>query len=321
MLTRAPRPLRFRLLLALPALLLLLSSAVQAQIEITLNNSFIEKFKNRVTIDGNFTVDKAHKNVNPPKKDGDMHIAGRAPEFGLPTVAEIMNAKFQKSSVKLIHDVEGTGQTVKMTGVWRLWCEHSGAEPQVQGAPLQPFDTTNPDHVFEVHPITALNGTPLLDSLQTVAGFTEKDAEDAFTRYERTDSEIIPLAGKKTKIVTEMVGFNYVKFVMQLNTNDQFVVPDGRMVFASVHDLEGNLLVRNRRMVFVKGSEPEARVKALKKGGALVVLGVPRVNLALVSWRSKNFKKRPGALGWRLPYEIIVVGVYDEEAPDVDEQE
>ncbi len=34
---------------------------------------------------------------NPPSKDGDLHVAGRTEEVGLPIVAEIMNAKFQKA--------------------------------------------------------------------------------------------------------------------------------------------------------------------------------------------------------------------------------
>jgi hypothetical protein len=63
-----------------------------AQITITLKNSFIEQYKDKVTISASFTVDKAHKKPNAPSKDGDMHVAGRADEIGLPTVAEIMNA-------------------------------------------------------------------------------------------------------------------------------------------------------------------------------------------------------------------------------------
>jgi hypothetical protein len=187
------RPLFGRLRKQLAWLLgsiLLLSAVAQAQIEITLKKSFIEKHKNKVTINAPFTVDKAHKNVNPPSKDGDMHIAGRSPAIGLATVAELMNAKFETASVNLIKSVEGTGQTVNMTGVWRLWCEHSGGDPQIQGKPLQPFNTTNPDHVFEVHPITVLNGISVVNSLIPIDGFKTKDAEQAFTTYERIDSQI-----------------------------------------------------------------------------------------------------------------------------------
>jgi len=43
----------------------------------------------------------------------------------------------------------------------------------------------------------------------------------------------------------------------------------------------------------------------------LHVLGIPRIDLALVSWRVRNAGTRPEALRWDLPYEIIVVGVFD----------
>src|SRR5436305_8573782 len=83
-----------------------------ADIQIILKNSFIEKFKNRVTIDASFTVDKAHAKPNPPAKDGDLHAAGRAPEIGLPAVAEVMNAQFARPALDLLHDSERTGQAV-----------------------------------------------------------------------------------------------------------------------------------------------------------------------------------------------------------------
>ena len=93
-------------------ILLLLPVAVNAQIQITLKNSFIEKFKDRATIDSTFTVDKAHKSPNPGSKDGDLHVAGRAPEIGLPTVSEIMNAKDEDGAVQTIHSAEQTHKSV-----------------------------------------------------------------------------------------------------------------------------------------------------------------------------------------------------------------
>jgi hypothetical protein len=85
-----------------------------------LKNSFIEQNKNRATIDATYTVDKAHAHPNPPAKDDDMHIAGRAPnEVGLPTVAEIMNTADENAAVDLVHHVEGTKKTTNVTGAWR----------------------------------------------------------------------------------------------------------------------------------------------------------------------------------------------------------
>ena len=55
---------------------------------LVLKRSWIEKFKDRATIEANFTVDHAHAKPNAPAKDGDIHVAGRAPkEIGLPMAA------------------------------------------------------------------------------------------------------------------------------------------------------------------------------------------------------------------------------------------
>lgn len=134
-----------------------------------------------------------------------MHIAGRAPQIGLATVAEIMNAKDQDSAVAFVKSIEGTGNTATFTGAWRLWCEHAGGDPQVQGTPLEPFDTTNPDHVFEIHPMIRLNQISLLKSLIPLEGFVTKDAERAFTSYEKIDSTIVPRK-TTTTVITEMGG-------------------------------------------------------------------------------------------------------------------
>lgn len=221
-----------------------------------------------------------------------------------------MNAKGEDAAVDLIHSAEGTGQTIKLSGAWRLWCEHGGESQQVQGAQLEPFTTTNPDHVFEIHPITSLNGQSVTRSLKPISGFPAKDAETAFISYENKRSQIVSNGSKKTTtIITSMGGFNYVEFKIEI-TGDLLTVTDGTMVFAKVLDLDDEILVQNRRMVFVKDSEPEKAVKKLHKGDIMHVLGVPRINLALVSYRRTHAKSKPGILNWNLPYEMLVVGVY-----------
>src|SRR5438552_3470132 len=81
----------------------LFASSAVAQVEITLKNAFVQKFQDRATITATYTVDKAHAHPNPGAKDGDIHVAGRAPEIGLATVAEVMNAKDQQSAMDTIH--------------------------------------------------------------------------------------------------------------------------------------------------------------------------------------------------------------------------
>lgn len=306
---------------AVVALLLGLAQSAQAEVEVTLKKSFIEKFKNRATITATFTVDKAHAKPNSPSKDGDLHLAGRAPEIGLPAVAEIMNAKFEEDAVDQIHAAESNGTAVELTGAWRLWTEHGGGEPQVQGAALEPFTTTNPDHVFQIHPVTKVGDLDLGSSLRPIQGYEAKNARTAFDRYENLACRLTPKTNT-VKISTRMGGFNYVAFVMEAN-GAPLEAEDGFFVMAKVldpavqadepsADATEDLLVRNRRMVFVKGTKPVEAVQGLQAGKRLHVLGIPRINLALVSWRVRNASERPEVLTWSLPYEIVIVGVYSD---------
>ncbi len=290
------------------AICCLLVQAASAQTEITLKKTFIEKFKNRVTIDANFSVKHSLKKPHKPASDADIHCAGVAPEIGLATVVELMNAASKPQIVQALVDAEG-GSPVAISGVWRLWSEHGGESFHVQGGSLPPIEDTNPDHVFEIHPITKVNGESMLDTISSIQGYKPKDALEAFTHYERTRCHLTPKA-KTVTISTTMVGFNYVEFVMHLN-EDPHPVADGTQVFAAVSEVDEDeeVIVRKRRMVFIQGTDEEAKVKLLHKGDSLHVLGIPRINLSLISWRIANAKKKPQVLDWSLPYEIVIVGV------------
>jgi hypothetical protein len=288
---------------------LLLPAVAFADITITLDNSFIEKYKDRATIAANFTVAHAHPKPNPAAKDGDLHAAGTAPEIGLSTVAEIMNAKLSPKAVAALHGSESSGDPVAVEGVWRLWCEHGGDSEQVQGQdPPPPIDNTNPPHVFEIHPLTAVDDQRLASDFKPITGFKYKDADQAFLAYEKLASQITPGASQTT-IRTTMGGYNYVEFVLELNEDPTHQLDDGLTVFASILNQAGELLVRNRRMVFVKDTAPFAKVGTLKKGDQLHVVGVPRISLSLLNWRIQNATARPEVLNWTLPYEIVVVAV------------
>jgi hypothetical protein len=63
-------------------------------------------------------------------------------------------------------------------------------------------------------------------------------------------------------------------------------------------------------MVFVKGTAPAMALLAHKKGSMpLHVIGIPGIDLALVSWRIEHGKDRPEVLDWTLPYEMVMVAV------------
>lgn len=307
-----------RLAIALLLGALLLPAAARAEIQITLQNSFIEKYKNRATLDATFTVDKAHRRPNPAAQDGDLHAAGRAPEIGLASVAEVMNAAAQPEALDLIHQAEGGGQPLAMRGVWRLWCEHGGDSQHVQGEALQPFTTTNPPHVFELHPLLRVADQDLAGSFRPIDGFTYKDASQAFHAYEQLSSHITTGDGTTT-ITTRMAGFNYVELVIRLDEEPIHVLPDGLTVKAAILDIGGDLLVSERRMVAVAGTVPYTRIKALHKGDALHVVGVPRIDLSVVAWRVANASRVAGVLDWSLPYEIVLVAAFDDHpsGPDL----
>ena len=59
---------------------MLLSGQAAADIQLTLKNSFIAKYKNRTSITDDCVVDHSKGKANSPSKDGDMHVAVRSPE-------------------------------------------------------------------------------------------------------------------------------------------------------------------------------------------------------------------------------------------------
>ena len=297
--------------IALAVLALAAGLPAFAEISITLNNTFIEKHKNRATIDANFAVDHSKGKPNPASKDGDMHVAGRdAKNIGMAAVAEIMNAKNHLDAVEAANNAVGTNSPIPISGAWRIWNEHGGDNVFVQGKAVAAAQTSNPDHVFEIHPITEVGGIDIRASYQPIPGYDAKKPEDAFPRYDNVRSKIIPKSGKVT-IVSNGIGYNYVNFQMVLNEKP-FKIADGALAKARIQDLEGHLLLRDKRMVFVKDTPPEIAVRDGKAGDCLRVLGIPRLDLALVSWRVKNRSDERDPLNWNLPYEIIVVGVYPE---------
>src|SRR5262249_54501319 len=147
---------------------------------------------------------------------------------------------------------------------WRLWVEHGGREDYVEGAPLTPAVTSNPTHVFEIHPVTRVGDIQTLGSFRPIEGFTPHDATQAFMRFEGLPCRILAQE-TRTTILTSVGGYNYVEFILEV-VETGMKVEDGLLIMADVHDLKGELLVKQCRMVFVKDTPPEHKVKELPKG-------------------------------------------------------
>lgn len=278
-------------------------------VRFTLQRSFIETYKDRVSMAAEFTVDHAGGGPAPSIFDGDMHFAGRAPEIGLRTVAEIINAAEQDSAVAMVLRAAKQHRTLPITGAWRLWPEHALGAPERQGGRVPPLLNAYPDHVFEIHPVTRLGGLDLLGSFHTVEGYRAGAAERTFDLYQAAKLGL-RVTSTTVTLDTPPSLYNDVHFLMEITGARQETVEGGRFVTASALDTEGKLLVEGLRMVFIKGSAPEREVSRLRRGDRLHVYGLPRVSFAEISRRIRAAGESRLPIEGPLPYEIVILGVF-----------
>jgi len=307
---------RLQIVLLITALLIP-AGICRADITVALTKGFVKKYKDQATISTKFDIDKHHDHPNAigsGSQDGDIHIAGRDSVVKLPMVAEIINGAKETSALSEL--LKSTpGQEVPLVGVWRLWFEHPGSEDQVQGATVATPKNTNPDHIFEFHPIVKFNDIDVLNSFAPIkndqAEFTGYPAAKAFDEYEKRPATITQ---SKTAIMitSNKAGFNYADFQMRLAGKPKDV-GDGYIVVANIYDANAKtnddpVIEDVRRMIFVKGSQPADAVKNLSKGDKLHVLGIPRVNLNQVFAIASGLKGDE-EYSDALPYEIIIVAI------------
>lgn len=293
------------------ALAFLIATAPLGATEVLLKNSWVEKHKNRVTTAIDFKVEKAHKEPNDigeKSDDGDMHLAGRSAQVGLPMVVEIVNAALPAHAGVLagVKTAAAGQDDVDMAGVWRVWFEHPGQKSRHQGEPVAAPTNTNPDHVFEIHPVTRWKADRLDESFVPIEGFTAHEAATAFGRYEKM-VVTVNKGSAFTSFEAKMIGFNYTEFTMIL-TSAPKKVDDGFMALAQVADLDGKILVSTpRRMVFVGDTEPAKIIAKAKKGAKFQGLGIPRLNLERLMVKANENKGQP--VDVKGAYEMIIVGI------------
>ncbi len=300
--------------------LLAFAAAARADVQITLDNAFVDQVKDRATLGATYTVDRTQVGPAAPSGGGTLRAAGRAPEVGLPIVARVLTAAPQRAVTDLFQQAERSGTPLAVRGVWRLWCGQGGDAREVQGQPLAPLDSADPPHVFELHPLLRAGDADLgIRTFRPADGWIFRDASQAFLRYEQLASHITAGDGTTT-ITTRMAGTEpYVEFVVRLNEAPDRLLVDGLAVKAALLDTAGEILVAERRIVAVAGTPPYERLKALHKGNALHVVGVPRIDLSQVAWRIAHAADTPGVLDWSLPYEMVLVAVFDDSpsGPDI----
>jgi hypothetical protein len=273
-------------------------------IRFTLSDSFIERYALRATIAPKMLIDEVGR-IHRPEDDGDLHFAGRTEQVLLPVVGEIMNAKTVPDAVANVNAAKGGKDAIQIAGAWRLWPERSGHEQQEQGADVPQLTSTNPEHIFEVHPVTRVGPISVLETLKPIQGFEGKNAQNAFARYEQMPCSLShdPVL-RRTRIKTRLTGYNYVDFVLEL-TAKPVDLEDGKSVVATIRDKEGGEIATGKQMIFVHGSEPEQRLSSAKIGDRISVIGMPRLSLARVEANVKS-----GSSSCAQSYEMVIVGVY-----------
>ena len=196
----------------------------------------------------------------------------------------------------------------RVSGAWRLWFEHP-AQKQVQGGnnSFSP-DTTNPNHSFEVHPISQLNDkVSITGSFVPVVGYTAYSASKAFPYFDGV-SLTAKASPSGITLETPKAKFNYVEFWIEL-TQDPKKVSDGYIVLAEVQDNDGTEVSEvERRMIFVDGTPAAKAVSKLSTSDRLHVMGVPRINLNAIEFLAQEHGN--AQFKAELPYEMIIVGVF-----------
>jgi hypothetical protein len=277
---------------------------------ITMKRWFVEKYKYRATMTTMFSPVASTKHT--VASDGDAHVAALVEEPVMTMVGEVMNWRDVPAALKEIEEVIQKGGSVEVSGVWRLWCEHPGTMDHVQDSEVPDYSTfrhrSNPDHVFEIHPLTRFGSEDLSLTVHPIPdGYKTKAAKEAFEVYERLPCELLQDEQSIT-IKTVGVGYNYPECKLRV-TQSPTQMLDGVGVQGEALDLDGRPVADHEiRFVFVQNSPPELALRGVRPGTVLHILGMPRVDLGVVAERVAAGSR----LGANLPYEIVVVGVYQE---------
>ncbi|MCW3098560.1 MAG: hypothetical protein JWL77_4178 [Chthonomonadaceae bacterium] len=317
--------MRINVLLGL-VILSLLSVQGKADTTITLRNSFVEKYHERVSMDVTYLLVAGQTNPHDPSNDGEVHMSGTATDatdntnVGFAIVAEIWRAQKYGGRAGLLQWIadQANRNPVPMRGVWRIWAEH-GAGTFRQGDPQIPSTwspITNPNHVFELHPLLGVTlGTQsfsFLNDMTFLAGFDAlNDAartRGAFGYFERMICTVTP-GPQTTTIAGSNHKFNFVQFKARLR---EAPTPnpsgDGIMVLADIVDQNGQgetattPLASNVRLVFPAGTTAAATIQTLSVGASLKLVGFPRMNLTTVRTVIQSGHRFQG----KFPYEIVV---------------
>lgn len=271
---------------------------------VLLKNTWVKAHKNRVTTSALCEISRSHDHPNTIGKsgdDGDLHMACRCASIGLPMVSEIVNAAMFPDAVTEARDAAATLKKRRIAGAWRLWLEHPSKTAQTQGGKVPFPKNTNPDHSFEIHPVTELGSEDLKPSFVAIPGYQAWPAATAFPFYEKRVFTV-SRKGKFTAIEGTKAKYNYASFRFT-SAGKPKKLADGWSVLARVDGVPDSI----RRMVAPDGTPPAALLAAAAKGHKFEAVGIPRINLERIE---AVLAENPGVkTPVRGAYEMILVSL------------
>lgn len=290
-------------------MLLVLAFSAAAQTQLVLNKGWAAKMQNLVSIDLNMEVDHSLAQPHPAGKccseDGDIHFSGRSTDIALPMVAEIMNAATEPQALQDLK-AAANGSTVAVSGVWRLWFEHAGPN-EVQGQNVPVPASTNPAHVFEVHPVSQFGGDSVASSFSPVAHLLPYAGSEAFPKYQ-AQAAVLQSSSSSITISSKELGYNYTHFVIELAGTPVKSADGGILAMAKIMENDEDSIVDTPvRIVIAAGTPPAGPIASAQPGAQFHVMGIPRINL------NQTLQilavKGPGPISVNLPYEMIIVAI------------
>ncbi len=218
--------------------------------------------------------------------DGDIHFGIDSGSLKTPAVCEIMNCKAFPPSTASPATWEGILQPlfagspfISVRGVFRVWSDHPNNS--------NPPHASNPGHVVEIHPVTAVIGqSNTYHSRRNIAPiefqggiFSYKNPSQWSTMLaKKMYASEVTIDGKKLiRIRTPLVGYNYWKITARIVTAPT-AVTNGHRFTVNIKTPTG-VLAEEVRCFTVSESPADSDVTTFMSGDEATLLAIGRIDL------------------------------------------
>ncbi len=297
------------------AILLLFSSPLQAA-ELWLRESLVKERSQEILTSIEAVPVHIGEKAHPISQDCDLHVPIRSEDIKVPMLGEIKNACSMPEGAKSTYWTEELrpleNKAVKAEGVFRVWLEHppeDEGERQCECDELPEYDSSNPDHMVELHPLTRLDNQSFLDHVKAI----KKGAN----QYEGSQGKRLASTLERKKITIQKetedrkayivirgpkTGYNHWTLDTTVKMKPQ-KVKDGHRFKVDV--LSGSRVVKVNLTAFtIEGTEADNSISQLKAGDTVTLFGLMRLDLRTILQLAKGTETEI-----KMPYEMAVLSV------------